>query len=481
MASPTLDFLVENNLVMHDHNAADLGAILDPRYLKLDQTTPQTIANGQPIFDTLTASQLVATNANKNLQTLAVATYPTLTQLSYVKGVTSAIQTQLNGKLATGLALLLAGGTMTGGITNSTSVSPLTTLAESWIGPSSTAGIYFKGGNVGTGTTDPTAKLHIVGSFVAEKNGSNPFGFYSYDNVGSLYPYLDFKRARGTIASPASVLTGDILGGINFYGKLNGGYGFGGALLGANAYGDGSFMTPYLEMIVGSTITQYWYESGIYMAVPLITQSDLTISGMTAGSVLFAGTGGLLSQSNANLFWDNTNKRLGIGTTSPTNILSLGGNAVRKFWMERHTTADTAGNTLTITAGGATAGATDKAGGNLLLQGGLSTGTGESGVSIYGCVAGATGTADRTQTVGVQVLGNKLAFFSGTPIIQQTFIAYTADNESGAYSGIDNLQVGSVYAQLTDLNALRVAYENLRAAYEDLKTKLVATTLLLTS
>lgn len=35
---------------------------------------------------------------------------------------------------------------------------------------------------------------------------------------------------------------------------------------------------------------------------------------MTAGSVLFAGVSGLLSQDNANLFWDNTNKRLGIGT-----------------------------------------------------------------------------------------------------------------------------------------------------------------------
>jgi len=66
--------------------------------LKLDQTTPQTIINGQPIFDTLTASQIVATDANKKLQTLAVATYPSLTELSYVKGLSSAVQTQLSGK-----------------------------------------------------------------------------------------------------------------------------------------------------------------------------------------------------------------------------------------------------------------------------------------------------------------------------------------------------------------------------------------------
>lgn len=44
----------------------------------------------------LTASELLATDANKNLVSLAVATYPSLTELSYVKGVTSAIQTQID-------------------------------------------------------------------------------------------------------------------------------------------------------------------------------------------------------------------------------------------------------------------------------------------------------------------------------------------------------------------------------------------------
>lgn len=49
-------------------------------------------------FTGLTASQLVATDATKKLQTLATATYPSLTELSYVKGATSAIQTQINAK-----------------------------------------------------------------------------------------------------------------------------------------------------------------------------------------------------------------------------------------------------------------------------------------------------------------------------------------------------------------------------------------------
>ena len=58
----------------------------------------------------LTASEILITDGSKNVVSAAVATYPSLTELTYVKGVTSAIQTQLDAKLA------LAGGTMTGDI-----------------------------------------------------------------------------------------------------------------------------------------------------------------------------------------------------------------------------------------------------------------------------------------------------------------------------------------------------------------------------
>lgn len=52
-----------------------------------------------------------------------------------------------------------------------------------------------------------------------------------------------------------------------------------------------------------------------------------TFSAMTQGSVLFAGASGLLSQDNANLFWDDTNNRLGIATATPTEKLHVVGNA----------------------------------------------------------------------------------------------------------------------------------------------------------
>lgn len=80
----------------------------------------------------LTASQIVGTDSSKNLVSLATATYPSLTELSYVKGVTSAIQTQFTGKQDTlvsgtniktvnGTTLLGSGDLVVGGsVTTST-------------------------------------------------------------------------------------------------------------------------------------------------------------------------------------------------------------------------------------------------------------------------------------------------------------------------------------------------------------------------
>ncbi len=51
-----------------------------------------------------------------------------------------------------------------------------------------------------------------------------------------------------------------------------------------------------------------------------------TITQFTPGSIIFAGTNGVYSQDNANFFWDNVNKRLGLGTNLPSARFHVVGN-----------------------------------------------------------------------------------------------------------------------------------------------------------
>src|SRR3989344_2895046 len=53
--------------------------------------------------------------------------------------------------------------------------------------------------------------------------------------------------------------------------------------------------------------------------------TGVSVGSGTTGSVLFVDSSGNLNQDNANLFWDDTNNRLGIGTTSPLLKLDVAG------------------------------------------------------------------------------------------------------------------------------------------------------------
>lgn len=48
-----------------------------------------------------------------------------------------------------------------------------------------------------------------------------------------------------------------------------------------------------------------------------------TVTSGTAGSILFVGSGPVLAQDNANLFWDDSNNRVGLLTTSPRTTLDV--------------------------------------------------------------------------------------------------------------------------------------------------------------
>jgi hypothetical protein len=67
---------------------------------------------------------------------------------------------------------------------------------------------------------------------------------------------------------------------------------------------------------------------------------------LSVGSVTFSDSNGYMAQDNANFFWDNTNKRLGLGIASPATRLHLdGGNATATYL--KLTAGTTTGQTST--------------------------------------------------------------------------------------------------------------------------------------
>lgn len=56
----------------------------------------------------------------------------------------------------------------------------------------------------------------------------------------------------------------------------------------------------------------------------LSTSGTLTLSSLTPGSVLFAGTGGVISEDNDGVFWNDTLKRFSINTNTPSGVFSVG-------------------------------------------------------------------------------------------------------------------------------------------------------------
>jgi hypothetical protein len=165
-----------------------------------------------PVTGTGTTNEIAYWTSSSAIGSLTTATYPSLTELSYVKGVTSAIQTQLNSKQET--------------IT-------LTT----------------------TGTTG------------AATFTSNTLNIPQYQGQLTL-------TTTGT--SGAATL-------------------------------------------VGNTLNIPQYSGGGSMAI------GGTVTSGTTGSILFIDPTATLAQDNANLFWDNTNNRLGIGTSSPAYTIDING------------------------------------------------------------------------------------------------------------------------------------------------------------
>jgi hypothetical protein len=97
-----------------------------------------------------------------------------------------------------------------------------------------------------------------------------------------------------------------------------------------------------------------------------------TTTTLTTGSIVFAGASGVYSQDNANLFWDDTNNRLGIGTSTPTEPLSVLSSGLDVALFESTDTGAAAGPVVTLFRNSASPAAAD-VGGRINFDGESST------------------------------------------------------------------------------------------------------------
>jgi hypothetical protein len=87
------------------------------------------------------------------------------------------------------------------------------------------------------------------------------------------------------------------------------------------ALGRDLISTDLLEVSLNGSGSRKITGQEIMNASKLAVGSTPIVSG-TVGRLLFQNTGDVLGQS-ANLFWDNTNGRLGVGTSSPAARLDV--------------------------------------------------------------------------------------------------------------------------------------------------------------
>jgi hypothetical protein len=165
----------------------------------------------------------------------------------------------------------------------------------------------------------------------------------------------------------------------------------------------------------GCTTGNFAWPDSNGFALKCVSGAWAATSGGTVNSgsqyqIGYYATGGTAISGDANVTTDASNNflilggNLAIGTTTVTNAINIGGQAAQTVNMVRDVTASTAGQNLTIGAGGAVTGGTDLAGGNLVLSSGISTGTRTSNVQFQMYPAAAsTGSADNTATTALTI------------------------------------------------------------------------------
>ena len=190
----------------------DGGAFGGDAGLVYNKTT-NVLTVGDVIDSGLTASTILSSDGSKQITSLSTATYPSLTELAYLKGVTSAVQTQISAKLANivedttpqlGGDLDLNGHVVTGlviGTNIQAYDSDLTTIA----GLTATTNNIIQSVSSSWASRTPTQVTATLDEMVGDSGAGGTKGLVPAPSTGDATKFL---KGDGTWGTPAG--SGDV-------------------------------------------------------------------------------------------------------------------------------------------------------------------------------------------------------------------------------------------------------------------------------
>ena len=254
-------------------------------------------------------------------------------------------------------------------------------------------------GNVGIGTASPSQKLSVAGTL-----GIQGGSYYSIFQGGSQSGDITYTLPTSQAGGSGYVLSNNGSGVLSWAAQ-SGITGTGTSGYVAYWNGTGTLSgEQYLSASRGGTGLDTSSSTGIATvssgtwsiasSLGVAQGGTGTATQFTPGSLVFAGASGVYSQDNSNFFWDDSNNRLGIGTSSPVATLHVAGSSTVFGTGEGGTPAD-------FTFRGAAGSGSNIAGGDIYFDASNGTGAGGSGDFIFRTAAPADGggiTFDATST-----------------------------------------------------------------------------------
>jgi hypothetical protein len=185
-------------------------------------------------------------------------------------------------------------------------------------------------------TNDIATASSVYPTWVTANTGNLPqtvsstrLSFVPSTGILTATGFAGSLTGNATTATTATNLAGGSLGTIPYQSGAGAttmsAVGTAGQVLTSNGAAAPTWTTPTTGTVTSVSVVSANGFSGT-VATATSTPAITLATTLTQGSVPFIGASGALSQDNANLYWDNTNKRLGIGAgTNPTATLEVQG------------------------------------------------------------------------------------------------------------------------------------------------------------